>query len=76
MRIENDQAIFEKMPPMVVVRPYLSKAGHQYFTFLSKEGCEHLKNYLMRGSEQAKKYAKITHNNSKVRTKPFIREKR
>jgi len=43
MRIEEGQVIFEKMPTMVVVRPELSKAGHQYFTFLSEEGCEYLK---------------------------------
>ena len=46
MRIDNGQVTFEKMPTMVVVRPELSKAGHQYFTFLSEEGCEYLKDYL------------------------------
>ena len=31
---------------MIVVRPELSKAGHQYFTFLAKEGCEYIAEYL------------------------------
>ena len=34
------------MPTLVIVRKELSKAGHQYFTFLSEEGCEYLKDYL------------------------------
>lgn len=33
-------------PATVIVRPSLSKAGHQYFTFLCKEGCEYLLDYL------------------------------
>jgi len=31
---------------MVVVRRELSKAKHQYFSSLSEEGCEYLKDYL------------------------------
>lgn len=38
--------IFNKIPTMVIVRSELSKAGHQYFTFLSEEGYEYLKDYL------------------------------
>jgi hypothetical protein len=37
---------FEKIPTMVVVRKTLSKARHQYFTFLPQEGCQYLKEYL------------------------------
>ncbi|MGP8125982.1 MAG: site-specific integrase [Nitrososphaerales archaeon] len=37
---------FSRTPAMVVVRPELSKAGHQYFTFLAKEGCEYITQYL------------------------------
>jgi len=46
MRIEGDAVKFEKTPTMVVVRPEPSKGGHQYFTFLSEEGYEYLKDYL------------------------------
>jgi hypothetical protein len=37
---------FAQMPAIVVIRPELSKAGHQYFTFLAEEGCQYLKEYL------------------------------
>jgi hypothetical protein len=37
---------FSKMPTIVVVRRILSKARHQYFTFLPEEGCQYLKEYL------------------------------
>lgn len=37
---------FAKIPAMIVVREELSKTGHQYFTFLGKEGCDVLKLYL------------------------------
>ena len=40
------KASFLKTPPMLTVRPELSKARHQYFTFLSDEGCEFLAEYL------------------------------
>jgi hypothetical protein len=59
---------------MVVVRRELSKAGHQYFTFLSEEGCEYLKNYLeermMEGEKISAESPIIT---PKLRMKPFIR---
>ena len=74
MRIEDGQVIFEKMPTMVVVRPELSKAGHQYFTFLSEEGCEYLKDYLeermLDGEELTPNSPIIT---PKARMKPFVR---
>ena len=37
---------FEHVPAIVVVRSQLSKAEHQYFSFLSEEGCNFLKEYL------------------------------
>ncbi|MEM2588164.1 MAG: hypothetical protein QXV23_07700 [Candidatus Bathyarchaeia archaeon] len=74
MRIENGEVIFDKIPTMVIVRPELSKAGHQYFTFLSEEGCEYLKDYL---EERIKGGEKLTPNSPvirpKVAPKPFIR---
>ena len=74
MRIDNGQVTFEKMPTMVVVRPELSKAGHQYFTFLSEEGCEYLKDYLeerMRNGEELTPNSPII--TPKARMKPFVR---
>ena len=46
MKIEGNEIKFEQIPTMVVVRSELSKARHQYFTFLSEEGCQYLKDYL------------------------------
>ncbi|MEM1994933.1 MAG: hypothetical protein QXW32_05630 [Nitrososphaerales archaeon] len=43
---EADKVSFAKVPTMIVVRKELSKAKHQYFTFLSEEGCEYIKDYL------------------------------
>jgi len=43
----NDGTIeFKKIPTMIIVRPELSKSRKQFFTFLSQEGCEYLKEYL------------------------------
>jgi hypothetical protein len=44
--IKHDIVTFTRMSAMVTVRPSLSKAGHKYFTFLPREGCEYLKAYL------------------------------
>jgi hypothetical protein len=46
LRIEGESVVFDRLPALVTVRRQLSKAGHQYFTFLSEEGCEYLKDYL------------------------------
>lgn len=74
MRIENGEVTFDKIPTIVTVRFELSKAGHQYFTFLSEEGCEYLKDYL---EERIKAGEKLTPNSPvirpKVTPKPFIR---
>jgi len=74
MTIEKDAVKFEKTPTMVVVRPELSKGRHQYFTFLSGEGCEYLKDYLeerMLGGEELTADSPIIR--PKVAKKPFIR---
>jgi len=74
MKIENGEVIYEKVPTMIVVRRELSKGGHQYFTFLSEEGCEYLKDYL---ESRLKEGEKLTPNSPiltpKVTPKPFIR---
>jgi integrase len=46
LKLEKDEVVFETIPAMVVIRRELSKAGHRYFTFLSEEGCEYIKDYL------------------------------
>ena len=46
IRIGKDKIEFDKMPVQITARPELSKARHQYFTFLSEEGCIYLKEYL------------------------------
>jgi hypothetical protein len=52
----------------------LSKAGHQYFTFLSEEGCGYLKDYL---EERLREGETLTSNSAlitpKLKMKPFIR---
>jgi len=47
LEIEAGKVKFIKIPPMLIVRQELSKAGHQYFTFITKEGCEFLSHYLV-----------------------------
>ena len=37
---------FERVPTMISVRGSLSKAKHQYFSFLCEEGCGYLREYL------------------------------
>ncbi len=74
MRIEGNAVKFERIPTMIIVRPELSKARHQYFTFLSEEGCQYLKDYL---EERMLSGERLTLNSSiirpKVADKPFIR---
>jgi hypothetical protein len=74
MTIEEQTVGFESVPTLMVVRRELSKARHQYLTFLSEEGCEYLKDYLetrMReGEELSRESAIVT---PKRRMKPFIR---
>ena len=73
-KIDGDSVNFEKIPTIVVVRKELSKAGHRYFTFLSEEGCEYLKDYLeerIRGGESMAPDSPVI--TPKLRMKPFIR---
>ncbi len=74
IKIENDVVNFGKSPTQILVRKELSKAGHQYFTFLSEEGVGHLKDYLEErlrdGEKLGPSSAVIT---PKQKMKPFIR---
>ncbi len=46
MRINDGKVEFGAIPATVLVRKNLSKAGHQYFSFLAGQGCEYLAQYL------------------------------
>jgi hypothetical protein len=65
---------FDKVPTTVMVRENLSKGRHQYFTFLSEEGCGYLKEYLEErigeGETLSESSPIIT---PKLRMKPFVR---
>jgi hypothetical protein len=73
MKVKGESVVFEKTPAKVVVRHELSKAGHRYFSFLSEEGCEYMKDYLeerLRNGEKLKKDSPIL--TPKTARKPFI----
>ena len=74
LKIKGSEVSFEKIPTMVVVRSALSKARHQYFTFLTEETCSYLKDYLeerLRDGEQLTPDSAIV--KPKFAQKPFIR---
>jgi hypothetical protein len=74
LRIKAGEVSFEKTPTMVVVRSTLSKARHQYFTFLTEETCTYLKDYFeerLRDDEHLTPDSAIV--KPKVAQKSFIR---
>jgi hypothetical protein len=74
MKVQGALVDFEKKPTLLVVRKELSKAGHQYLTFLGDEGCEYLKDYLeerMRAGEELGADSPLV--TPKMTVKPFIR---
>jgi hypothetical protein len=74
LRVEGESVEFEQIPTIVVVRKELSKAGHQYFSFIGEEGCGYIKDYLemrMRSGEKLSRDSPIV--TPKERMKPFIR---
>jgi len=46
LALKKESVDFEDMPTMIMIRKNLSKTKKQYFTFLSEEGCDYLKQYL------------------------------
>jgi hypothetical protein len=46
IKIRKLEVTFEKIPTMITIRSPLSKTRIKYFTFLSQEGCNYLKEYL------------------------------
>jgi len=74
LRVEGGSVDFGQTPTLVIVRRELSKAGHQYLTFLSQEGCEYLKDYLEERIREGEKLAPDSSTvTPKLRMKPFIR---
>ena len=74
LNVKDGTVEFPRAPIIVTVRRELSKAGHQYFSFLSQEGCAYLKDYLesrMREGEDIGPDSAIV--TPKQRMKPFIR---
>jgi hypothetical protein len=72
--VKGGSVEFARVPAIVIVRRELSKAGHQYFSFLSEEGCGYLKDYLelrMREGETITPDSAIV--TPKQRMKSFIR---
>jgi integrase len=74
LTIKDNQINYEKRPTMLVVRANLSKARHQYFTFLTDEACDYLKDYL---EERIRDGEKLTPETAivvpKIAEKPFIK---
>ena len=44
--IDRKRVEFKQVPTLIKIRPALSKRKGEYFTFLSEEGCEYLREYL------------------------------
>lgn len=76
LKIENGKIDFDRVPTMIAVRPDISKARHKYFTFMIKEGCTYLKEYLeerLRAGEQLKPESPlITHQRPRATTRKFL----
>jgi site-specific recombinase XerD len=73
LHIKDGKVEFEVIPTMVRVRPELSKGRNRYFTFLSEEGCEYLKEYLedrMRQGEKLEPETDLIH--PKTTEKRFV----
>jgi len=65
--IRDGHVEFTRIPTMIIVKPTLSKAGRQYFTFLTKEGCEYLAAYLNKRLAEGEEF---TPNTSVVAVTP------
>ena len=74
LKFKANEISFEKTPTMIIIRPSLSKARQQYFTFLTEEACGYLKDYL---KERLQNGEKLTPESAvvtpKFASKPFIR---
>ena len=57
LTISADSVNFNIMPARIVIRTALSKAGHEYFSFIGPEGAEYIKDYL---NERIRKGERLT----------------
>ncbi len=74
LEVGGGGAAFSVTPAQLIVRRSLSKAGHQYFTFLSDEACGYVADYLearMRGGESLTPDSPLV--TPEKTEKPFIR---
>jgi len=60
LEVYEDRVEFIRIPTMIVVRSSLSKAKHKYFTFLPKEGRDHLAAYLNKRLSHGEKFTSET----------------
>ena len=58
--IKEDGMEFTKLPTMLIVRKNLSKARHQYFTFVPEQTITYIKDYLAERVKQGEKLSKDT----------------
>jgi hypothetical protein len=76
IRIQDHQVHCEVIPSRIVVRAALSKTRRKYFTFLSREGCTYLQEYLeqrlRKGEALHVTSPLIGHERVRVGTKPFM----
>ena len=73
LKVSGSEVSFEKTPALVRVPASLSKAGFQYLTFLSDEGCGYLEEYLesrIRSGEKLTPESPVI--TAKLPRKPFI----
>jgi len=80
LKMEGAKVNFEKIPTMLVVRSTLSKTRGKYFTFLSHEGCDYLKEYLEERIRDGEKLTPesplIGHDRPKAAEKEFSMTKK
>ena len=56
-----DEIQFDKIPAMIVVKNKLSKAKHQYFSFIGEEGATYIKEYLEERRKQGEELTYESH---------------
>jgi len=59
-KISDNEIEFTKLPTMLIVRKSLSKARHQYFTFVPEQTITYIKDYLAKRVKQGEKLGKDT----------------
>ena len=77
LKIEGQGVVFERVPTRINVRAQLSKNGRPYVTFLIKEGCDYLEDYLehrLRKGEALAGESAVISFGSRARIKSFSRK--